>query len=511
MKFRIAVMVVCGLLVSILSARASVTEQQLRSAQSRLGMVGGKYSVAIIGGAPNAGAYPDGRIVFTSGMMQLAADEDEAAAVLAHEKTHVDQRHGARQQKETLLFGLLGYGIARVAGVSGKEATVAGIGVAALRHQRFSLRDEYRADEGSVKALFDAGYRSDALSTLFARMGGQSTSASGGEGLCFAGLPTHPSFQARQTAMRRQLEQLPQRPVGKVGAMLVAIENRLRYYGQSGFTIWTRSGRIRPNGVGGDVSALITPAQIDALVQQGFDVVESERIEVVFTEQNARFTGRFDESTLAQIGKLVGASHILVVALIDDRVNSTGNVEVALGKFGRTGVEAEAAQRRIKLSARLIEVETRVIPWTSAKVGTDAALAGSYANFGFFNGVRAEAATASNNAVEKATKRIAEQLRKDVAPAAPEPKPKEGLGAPEPALDVTPDPKPAAAEKPDCWFPLYEGFDVDFSTNKTLFVYRGNELVGEIKPLSVKDRKVYCITLSGEGAGPGKEIYRFRR
>ncbi|MBI3261308.1 M48 family metalloprotease, partial [Candidatus Berkelbacteria bacterium] len=183
----------------------------VRSAIERVGLNGGRYSVAVLGDRrPNAGAYPDGRIIVTSGMLDLVRSEDELAAVLAHERTHVDQRHSARQGKEFLLTALLTYGVARAVGVSGRDAVLAGQVVGTARWQRFSLRDEYRADEGSVKLLSQAGYQPDAMADLFERLKSQPPVRSeNGEALCFLNVRTHPSFGARIEAVKRAANSQP--------------------------------------------------------------------------------------------------------------------------------------------------------------------------------------------------------------------------------------------------------------------------------------------------------------
>jgi len=58
---------------------------------------------------PNAFALPDGTIVFTDKMVEMAEDDDELLAVLAHEAGHVVHRHGMRRliQDSLLAFALM--------------------------------------------------------------------------------------------------------------------------------------------------------------------------------------------------------------------------------------------------------------------------------------------------------------------------------------------------------------------------------------------------------------------
>jgi len=50
---------------------------------------------------------PGGGIHVSHGLMALLEREDELAGVLAHEIAHVTQRHSAKQQRKSLLPGLL--------------------------------------------------------------------------------------------------------------------------------------------------------------------------------------------------------------------------------------------------------------------------------------------------------------------------------------------------------------------------------------------------------------------
>lgn len=190
----------------------------VESVVNRLGLNSGRYSVGVVNDSrPNAGASPDGRIIVTSGMLEFARSEDELAAVLAHERTHIDQRHSARQGKEFLLTALLTYGIAKAAGASGDLARGAATTAGTARWQRFSLRDEYRADEGSVKLLAQAGYQPAAIAGMFERLKDvPPVNSDDGYALCFLNVRTHPSFPARIEAVRKMANGVPQnqKPLG---------------------------------------------------------------------------------------------------------------------------------------------------------------------------------------------------------------------------------------------------------------------------------------------------------
>jgi predicted Zn-dependent protease len=119
---------------------------------------GTRLRFGIIGDSSlNAMAMPSGRIYITSAFMQALAQrpDDELAAVLGHEATHVAQRHSAKQNDRALIGALLGALVGRAVG--GSISSGARIG-GSLSSASYSRDDEYRADSGSVELLATAGY-----------------------------------------------------------------------------------------------------------------------------------------------------------------------------------------------------------------------------------------------------------------------------------------------------------------------------------------------------------------
>jgi predicted Zn-dependent protease len=108
----------------------------------------------------NAFALPDGRIYVTHGLIRLiqndARAEDELAFVVAHEITHVTERHSAEQNRRALPVQIL----AAILGSATKSPALgqaAQLGAAAYA-SKFSRKDEYRADRGGLLAMEAAGY-----------------------------------------------------------------------------------------------------------------------------------------------------------------------------------------------------------------------------------------------------------------------------------------------------------------------------------------------------------------
>ncbi|MBM2820995.1 MAG: peptidase Ste24p [Candidatus Berkelbacteria bacterium] len=108
----------------------------------------------------NACALEDGRIYVTNGMMKAleGKPDDDLAAVLSHEATHVGARHHRKQMSSTIGGILLGAVIVKVAGGDRDSIeTGAQIGGGLIGARR-SKDDEYAADNGSVELLAGAGY-----------------------------------------------------------------------------------------------------------------------------------------------------------------------------------------------------------------------------------------------------------------------------------------------------------------------------------------------------------------
>ena len=124
----------------------------------------------------NAFALPGGYIYVTRGLLALANNESELAAVLAHEVTHVIEAHvEARQEAQkdalvngavsALITGILGGGEDRLGNAvrSGVESAIGEIG-------SYSREQELAADAGGIALLRRAGYRPAAQADFLASM-----------------------------------------------------------------------------------------------------------------------------------------------------------------------------------------------------------------------------------------------------------------------------------------------------------------------------------------------------
>lgn len=151
--------------------------------------------------ALNAFAVPGGIIGINLGLLLYAQDEDELAAVLAHELAHLSQRHFVRQiqqaQQDVPLAWVTLLASAFVLARQNIEAGIAGIysSQAALiqNRLRYSRNWEREADRIGFETLNQAGFDPNAMTSMFERM--QFSQRFGARPPEF--LLTHPMTQAR--------------------------------------------------------------------------------------------------------------------------------------------------------------------------------------------------------------------------------------------------------------------------------------------------------------------------
>ena len=126
----------------------------------------------------NAFAVPGGYIFTYTGLLTAMAREDDVAAVLAHEISHVTQQHLLRafedMQKMSLpiMLGMLGVLIASQHRTddAGTAAIMTGTSLMQQRQINFTRHDEAEADRVGIQALARSGFdplaMADAFSTL---------------------------------------------------------------------------------------------------------------------------------------------------------------------------------------------------------------------------------------------------------------------------------------------------------------------------------------------------------
>lgn len=113
---------------------------------------------------PNAFALPSGDLVFTDQIINLAGNDLEILAVMAHEVGHIEQRHIMRRVVQSTF---LVFAIAMIAG------DVSGVAIAAptlLLDMSFSRDFETEADQEALQFMQDNGIDPVHFSNVLARM-----------------------------------------------------------------------------------------------------------------------------------------------------------------------------------------------------------------------------------------------------------------------------------------------------------------------------------------------------
>jgi beta-barrel assembly-enhancing protease len=127
----------------------------------------------------NAFAMPGGYVGMHLGLMALTTSSDQLASVLAHELSHLTQRHIARSiapQQRASLLALAGLLVAvamagRSSNIDGANAAMMGSQAAALQSQLNFSRDlEREADRIGYGVLVAAGFSPAGMAAMFERM-----------------------------------------------------------------------------------------------------------------------------------------------------------------------------------------------------------------------------------------------------------------------------------------------------------------------------------------------------
>ncbi len=175
-----------------------------------------KLEIVIINNSSiNAFAVPGGVIGINAGLFLHAENEDELAAVLAHELAHLSQRHFARNLEKakrgqwTTLAALLA-SVAIIASTGGADTGLAALATtqaAAIQSQlTFSRQNEREADRLGMLTLVKAEYDPAAMPRFFERMQ-KSTQYSGEAPPEF--LLTHPVTESRISDSYNRVIKLP--------------------------------------------------------------------------------------------------------------------------------------------------------------------------------------------------------------------------------------------------------------------------------------------------------------
>ena len=162
--------------------RAPQLQQMLTDVTNRLVMATDRpdetFQVTILNSpVVNAFALPNGRLYVTRGLLALANDTSEVAAVLSHEIAHVTLRHASQRSELQARSDL----IERVAENVLNDAEEAAVAQSQARSAlaSFSRAQELEADQMGVKVLARAGFDPYGAPRFLTALGRSGTSSDG--------------------------------------------------------------------------------------------------------------------------------------------------------------------------------------------------------------------------------------------------------------------------------------------------------------------------------------------
>lgn len=191
------------------------------------------YNVTILNSPlVNAFALPDGRLYVTRGLLALANDESEIAAVMAHEMAHVLAKHAAQRAELERRSTIASRVASEVLQSRAAGDVVAAQGLVSLAG--FSRAQELEADEAGVAMIAKAGFDPEGAARFLAALGRQSAMRAtlfslGEKQDKMSFLATHPSTPERTARAQAAAKKLAVNPVSLVGrqAYLAALNGVL--------------------------------------------------------------------------------------------------------------------------------------------------------------------------------------------------------------------------------------------------------------------------------------------
>jgi beta-barrel assembly-enhancing protease len=190
--------------------------------------IAGWHFVILDDSIVNAFAAPGGYIFITLGALELAKNEDELAAVLAHEIAHVRRGHALGSIKKSRISSV--YKEALTSSVELDQQALGGLAQAfdgamddmldSMLVKGYSRETEFEADAVGMEIMAKAGYNTDAFVAYLDRLQRQQVTGSGG----FSA--THPKASDRVATLKKIRSKYDVHPVvAKRTARFIAARN----------------------------------------------------------------------------------------------------------------------------------------------------------------------------------------------------------------------------------------------------------------------------------------------
>src|SRR6478735_932871 len=159
----------------------------------------------------NAFALPNGRLYVTRGLLALANDTSEIAAVLSHEIAHVTLRHASQRNELQARSTLIKRVTENVLNDAEKAAVIQNQSRSTLAS--FSRSQELEADQAGVKVLARAGFDPYGASRFLVALGRSATGSDGSADM----MASHPSTRERITLALQAARRASAPGVGEAG------------------------------------------------------------------------------------------------------------------------------------------------------------------------------------------------------------------------------------------------------------------------------------------------------
>lgn len=128
-----------------------------------------EYTITVLNTpAVNAFALPGGFLYVTRGLLSLANDEDEIAAVLSHEMGHVSSRHAVKRESQSSTAAVIGQAMKDL--VRGSGGTRNAMLDGRARVAKFSRQQEFEADQIGLETAVQAGFDPFGAATFLTSM-----------------------------------------------------------------------------------------------------------------------------------------------------------------------------------------------------------------------------------------------------------------------------------------------------------------------------------------------------
>lgn len=186
--------------------------QSVATSSPKPSIFGGYHFLVLDSDEINAIACPGGIILICSGLTDLAENEDQLAAILAHEVSHVSLRHGISsidQARWTEFGTLVAEEAAERSGSAEIESAAEDYGdlvddvVSSIITNGYSQDTEYQADSLAACISASAGYSPQALASVLENM--SDITSRSGPGFW----QTHPDPEDRIDALEEVVASLP--------------------------------------------------------------------------------------------------------------------------------------------------------------------------------------------------------------------------------------------------------------------------------------------------------------